>query len=89
MLSQKELVLLKEGERYIFKYESGSEEEVLDSFVDMANNRANNFDWFDAAVLSFQLSKQLVDEADGLLCPADPNYQSSTTESGEDKVWFV
>jgi len=61
---------MKGAERFVFRYESGSEETVLDAFVDMANDRASNFDWFDAAVLSFQLSKNLVEEADRLLCPA-------------------
>jgi len=69
MTEQKELSLLKGTERFIFRYDPGSEESVLDSFVDMANNKSNNFDWFDAAVLSFQLSKHLVEQADALLCP--------------------
>jgi hypothetical protein len=40
---------------------------VLDTFVEMAHDRGQDFDWFDAAVLSFQLSKHLVEEADELL----------------------
>ena len=75
MPEQKELSLLKGTERYIFRYEPGSEESVLDSFVDMANDRANKFDWFDAAVLSFQLSKHLVEQADALLCPENKPAQ--------------
>jgi len=72
---RKELSLYKESreapgqsEQFLFRYEPGSEEEVLDAFIDMANDGKNNFDWFDAAVLSFQLSKNLVAEADKLLC---------------------
>jgi hypothetical protein len=64
----KDLSLQKEGERFLFRYEPGSEENILDSFIDMANDPTSNFDWFDAAVLSFQLSKNLVAEADELLC---------------------
>ena len=67
----KELTLLKEQEKFLFRYEQGDEEQLLDSFVDMASDRSNNFDWFDAAVLSFQLSKHLVEEADKLLCPVN------------------
>ncbi len=73
--SRKELSLYKdskempgESEQFLFRYEPGNEEEVLDAFIDMANDGKNNFDWFDAAVLSFQLSKNLVAEADKLLC---------------------
>ena len=69
MAEQKELSLQKGEQRYIFRYDPGREETVLDAFVDMANERQNDFDWFDAAVLSFQLSKHLVEEADQLLCP--------------------
>ena len=65
----KEISLMKDQESFVFRYEPGFEEEILDTFVDMANDRGNKFDWFDAAVMSFQLSKQLVEEADELLCP--------------------
>ncbi len=75
--SIKELTLVKEEERFVFRYESGAEEDLLDSFVDLANDQGNHFDWFDAAVLSFQLSKQLVEEADKYLCP-----QTHSTSSG-------
>ncbi len=63
----KELSLIKKDENFIFRYEPGDEEELLDTFVKLANDRGNNFDWFDAAVLSFQLSRNLVEEADNLL----------------------
>ena len=66
MADTRELSLQKNQERFLFRYQAGQEEDVLDAFVDMANDRGNNFDWFDAAVLSFQLSKHLVDEADKL-----------------------
>ena len=75
---QKILSLVKGQDRFVFKYDPGSEEEVLDAFVDMANEPKNNFDWFDAAVLSFQLSRQLVEEADKLLC--------HTTEIGSTRM---
>ena len=80
MAALKEFSFLKQEERYIFRYELGQEEELLDSFVDMANNRNSSFDWFDAAVLSFQLSKQLVEEADRHLCPGSPGSKSARTE---------
>ena len=78
MPDSKVLSLLKGEERFIFRYEPGGEEVVLDAFVDMANEKKNAFDWFDAAVLSFQLSKNLVEEADKLLCPQrKPNRQDA------------
>ena len=69
MSQQKELSLFKGEEKFVFRYEPGREEKVLDAFVDLANERNSAFDWFDAAVLSFQLSKNLVEEAGQLLCP--------------------
>ena len=69
MTKLKEMSLLKGNENFVFRYEPGQEERVLDAFVDMANDRSSKFDWFDAAVLSFQLSKHLVEQADALLCP--------------------
>lgn len=69
MSQTKELSLLKGEEKFVFRYEPGHEESVLDAFVDLANERNSEFDWFDAAVLSFQLSKNLVEEAGRLLCP--------------------
>ena len=85
MPAQKELSLIKADERFVFRYDPGGEEMVLDAFVEMANNRNSNFDWFDAAVLSFQLSKHLVEEADRLLCPKDVDTvtQQSSLKSQE------
>jgi hypothetical protein len=77
---QKELALIKGNERFVFRYEPGYEENILDAFIDMANDRANEFDWFDAAVLSFQLSKHLVEEADHLLCPDRRPSRSKSEE---------
>jgi hypothetical protein len=74
MSTMKELSLLKGEERFVFRYEPGGEENVLDAFVDLANERSSAFDWFDAAVLSFQLSKNLVEEAGQLLCPQAEIY---------------
>lgn len=72
MKDMQELTLMKGSQQYLFRYETGHEEAILDSFVEMARDRGSEFDWFDAAVMSFQLSKQLVEQADQLLCtPAD------------------
>ena len=63
------LTIQKESDHFVFRYQQGSEEQLLDTFVELANDEERNFDWFDAAVLSFQLSKNLVEEADKILCP--------------------
>jgi hypothetical protein len=64
---KRQLVLNKGSEKYIFRYENGSEDELLDALIDQAKDNRTNFDWFDAAVLSFKLTQLLVDQADQLL----------------------
>ena len=63
----RQLVLNKGAEKYIFRYEAGSEDLLLDAFVAQARNGRTGFDWFDAAVLSFKLTQSLINEADRLL----------------------
>ena len=64
---KKQLVLNKGSEKFIFRYDIGSEGQLLDAFVASAANPQTNFDWFDAAVLSFKLTQSLIGEADNIL----------------------
>ena len=64
---KKQLVLNKGGEKFIFRYDIGNEGQLLDAFVASAANPQTNFDWFDAAVLSFKLTQSLIGEADNIL----------------------
>jgi hypothetical protein len=63
----RQLVLSKGTEKFIFRYETGSEDLLLDAFVSQARAGRTGFDWFDAAVLSFKLTQSLLSEADRLL----------------------
>lgn len=67
MKNSRQLVLNKGSEKYIFRYEQGTEGQLLDSIVESATDRRTDFDWFDAAVLSFKLTQSLIGEADKLL----------------------
>jgi hypothetical protein len=60
----KRLVLVKGGERYVFRYRAGEETRVIDVFAEMAADHTSEFDWFDAAVLSYQMGRQLERELD-------------------------
>ena len=62
--SQKQLVLNKGGQQYIFRYTSGNEASLLDALVASAKDEQTDFDWFDAAVLSFKLSQGLMNQAE-------------------------
>jgi hypothetical protein len=63
----RQLILSKGAEKYIFRYETGSEDLLLDAFVSQARAGRTGFDWFDAAVLNFKLTQSLINEADRLL----------------------
>lgn len=64
---QRQLVLNKGAEKYIFRYEQGREDELLDALIDQAKDKRTDFDWFDAAVISFKLTQTLIGRAEQLL----------------------
>ncbi len=64
---KRQLVLNKGEEKFIFRYENGSEDELLDVLIEQAKDKRTDFDWFDAAVLSFKLTQSLIGQADELL----------------------
>jgi len=66
--TKRQLVLNKGAEKFIFRYDSGCEDELLDALIEQANDNSTAFDWFDAAVLSFKLTQSLIRQADELLC---------------------
>ena len=73
--TKRQLVLNKGSEKFIFRYESGCEDKLLDSLIEQAKDNQTEFDWFDAAVLSFKLTQSLIGQADELLCEKDPILQ--------------
>jgi hypothetical protein len=66
-LKRQQLVLNKGNEKYIFRYINGKEDELLDALIDQVKDKRTNFDWFDAAVLSFRLTQSLISQANELL----------------------
>lgn len=64
---KRQLILNKGSEKYIFRYEKGAEGQLLDALVVTAMDQKVDFDWFDAAVLSFKLTQSLISQADDLL----------------------
>lgn len=65
--TKRQLVLNKGDEKFIFRYENGQEDLLLDAIIDQAKSRKTSFDWFDAAVLGFKLTQSLIGQADQLL----------------------
>ncbi len=64
---QRQLVLNKGAEKFIFRYEQGREDELLDAMIEQVKHRRTDFDWFDAAVLSYKLTETLIGRAEQIL----------------------
>ncbi len=60
----RQLSLVKGGARFVFRYPTGQEAVVIDRFATLAADRSTDFDWFDAAVLSYQMGRRLEKELD-------------------------
>ena len=73
--TKRQLVLNKGTEKFIFRYDGGREDELLDVLIEQARDERTNFDWFDAAVLSFKLTQSLIGQADELLRERDSILQ--------------
>jgi hypothetical protein len=75
---KQQLVLNKGKEKFIFRYDSGCEDELLDALIEQAKDKRTDFDWFDAAVLSFKLAQSLINQADKLLGERSPVLQKDS-----------
>lgn len=55
----RQLALVKDGKRFVFRYALGAESEVLAQMLELARDPESIFNTFDAAVLSHQLGQQM------------------------------
>jgi hypothetical protein len=55
----RQLSLVKGNPRYVFRYENGREADIIAAFAAMAADSESEFDWFDAAVMSYQMGRRL------------------------------
>ncbi len=60
--AERSLTLAKGQHVFAFRYAEGREAALLAALVDLANDPDSEFDWFDAAVLSYQMGQQLTGE---------------------------
>jgi hypothetical protein len=58
------LSLTKGRHHYVFWYSAGQEAHLLATLVELAQSAGTNFDWLDAAVLSYQMGKRIGDTKD-------------------------
>lgn len=55
----RQISLVKGSHKYVFRYQPGREAEIISAFASMASDAEHDFDWFDAAVLSYQMGRRL------------------------------
>lgn len=60
----RQLILIKNRERYIFRYNPGDESRVAQEMIDTARNPDNNFDAFDAMVLMNHIGYDITSKKD-------------------------
>ncbi len=65
--TKRQLILTKGEQKFIFRYDKGCEEQLLDTLISQAKDDRMDFDWFDAAVLSFKLTQSLIRQADKII----------------------
>lgn len=54
---KQQVVLHKDGNFFIFRYDAGSEDQLLDAIIAQAKNNESSFDWFDAAMVAHKLAQ--------------------------------
>jgi len=65
--SFRQLVLMKKDQRFVFRYQLGHEQQMLNNLVELARDTASDLDWFDVAVLSHQLGQNMGKQLDNLM----------------------
>ena len=63
----RQLSLVKGDHQYLFRYQPGNEADVIGAFASLASDGSTEFDWFDAAVLSFKLTQSLIGQAEQII----------------------
>ena len=59
----------KEGHQYLFRYEVGLEDEILEAVMALAEDSRANLDWLDAATLSFQVAHEAASDISEIPTP--------------------
>lgn len=59
-----QVALVKDGHHFVFRYEEGDEESLIQVLMDSASRTDLGFNWFDAAMLSRQVNEKLLERLD-------------------------
>jgi hypothetical protein len=61
-MSMRTICLEKQGHTFLFRYELGFEDQLVEQLMLLADDRESLFDWNDAATLSFQATSLAAEE---------------------------
>jgi len=59
----------KNNHHYLFRYESGYEDEAVESLMQLAESDNSEISWLDAATLSFQITCSVAAQCEKTLSP--------------------
>ncbi|MDY6913487.1 MAG: hypothetical protein SVT52_03405 [Planctomycetota bacterium] len=63
------LSLAKGGCRYLFRYSSGCEDQIINEIIRLADDSETNLTWLDAATLSLQVAQRAATECQNVISP--------------------
>lgn len=67
--SSRQIVLMKKGQRFVFRYDRGKESKILSHLAELARDSSSDLDWFDVAVLSHQVGQQMGKQFQQMMSP--------------------
>jgi hypothetical protein len=70
------IALSKGIHRFVFRYTDGCECDVLEAAAQMAADEACEFDWLDAASVSFQITSEQAASCLKAIAPANPSTEA-------------
>jgi len=70
-MTPRTLYLTKGEHHYVFRYEDGGEDRVIEAIVRLADDPDSGLDWADAASLGFQVAHYAAEGCRAQLAPAD------------------
>ena len=68
-MAQRILAVAKGGKKYVFSYPAGCEQQIIDEIVRQVEDGRSDLDWFDAAMLSFQITSCAARECSQAMAP--------------------
>ncbi|MFP4356012.1 MAG: hypothetical protein ACLFUJ_12885 [Phycisphaerae bacterium] len=71
MMGMRSVSIEKNGQHFIFRYQPGCEDDVVEQLMACAETDSCPLDWMDAATLSFQVTQRAAVDCYGSMGPYD------------------